>query len=494
MANRRSTPKSSAKKKVKAKPPTRKQPRPSKPRRTPTEQVPSSPSILKVRPSLPELTPSVTTLIPLLERFARSERAPLLGEMQVSQVLPETKTCVNGLSFLDLGKLDEHQLGSLFRKKPTCISALEKYLQSVLPEESTAPAMKRPTPDIERSAEGLPTLSKVFGSSEAELLLIDTVQKLLAAKSFDDKKHQRLAEYWDPRWPRAPFEEAMTFAQLSRVNTEAFLKKRSMTPQKVAAVIGAVERFLSQPSEQIAPPTAPPPATPTPSPHREDTPTQTNSWPKSELYLPSHAIGFLKFFELQANAVAPSSSFGKLVLRLPQVLSTAEFVFLWMHCDYEPSMVSNLLKLDADTGQKIFEEGCSKLRRELENEHAARYQLMRLTLGCAAAPRDAVLKALADQIVDVDFMRVINLLSLRALGAVRPRAFDHTLKDYLTLNEAGLEAVLELILLRLPLPEKELKELLASALPLVRFEDLVPALSRRAHYDKHRNAWIHSKR
>lgn len=453
------------------------------------------PPALKVSPTKSSTSTSVDVLLELLLRFSRSERAPLLGEMQVAQVIPESKGSVNTLSFLDLSKLEKDQLSSLFRKKPSSIPAIETYLRGVLPassdEKPLVPAVDTTLTPENAGDLGLHTLSQVFGSSEAELLFIETVQKLLASKSFEDHKHQRLANYWDTRWPRAPFEEAMTFAQLSKVNTEAFLKKRSMTPQKVAAVIGAVERFLKEDADKSMA-AVPPTTITTPVNPSQKVEIETNKpvWPKSELYLPSHAIGFLKFYELQAGTLDANTSFGKLVARLPQALSTAEFIFLWMHCDYEPSMVSNLLKLDAETGQKIFNDGCAKLRSELESQHPARYQLMKLTLASTASQRDSVLKALLDTRADADFARVINLLSLRAIGAVRPRAFDYVFKDHLTLEESGIELLLELVLQRLPLPEKDLARQLSLVLPLVRFEELAPALTRRAHYDKHRNAWI----
>ena len=56
---------------------------------------------------------------------------------------------------------------------------------------------------------------------------------------------QKLGNFWDPTWPRAPFEEAFTLSQLVSIDLSTLQKKRSVGPSRMVLLTQAVERVLS---------------------------------------------------------------------------------------------------------------------------------------------------------------------------------------------------------------------------------------------------------
>jgi hypothetical protein len=85
-----------------------------------------------------------------------------------------------------------------------------------------------------------------INSIEARNRLLSIVFDLRSAANFSDLIHFPVSKYWQPDWPRAPFEESLTISQICSIDIENLLRKRSLGPAKVTALILALESALTE--------------------------------------------------------------------------------------------------------------------------------------------------------------------------------------------------------------------------------------------------------
>lgn len=99
-------------------------------------------------------------------------------------------------------------------------------------------------PLINPKAGGPVGTSNTYRSTEAELKFMRLLGSLRALGLPPHALARTLHEYWDPTWPEAPFEQALTLGQLLGTDIEAVLRKRSFTARKLSMLSDALEKVL----------------------------------------------------------------------------------------------------------------------------------------------------------------------------------------------------------------------------------------------------------
>lgn len=99
----------------------------------------------------------------------------------------------------------------------------------------------------------LPSVS-VF---EAESMLQESMHLLKKPENLEPIKEKLVGDFWEDHWVRAPFEECMTFKQLSSIHFDTLIKKRSFDCDKMVALSHAIKKALSSKTAHAIPPTPP---------------------------------------------------------------------------------------------------------------------------------------------------------------------------------------------------------------------------------------------
>jgi hypothetical protein len=206
-----------------------------------------------------------------LEAFGRSVRFSLFKDVCVSRLMPD--------GFDPLGAFAEltfEQLLNQFRIHGDSVLAITPeqeeglfHLLQVLGEDGATSAHLQPDDDISVaipdsfSSIDVPTLDQDLknspatsesedppndvpvGSVSLELALRAILSKIVTHERYDTIRKRLVGEFWDPNWPAAPFEEAMSIEQLAGLDLAVLFKKRMVTDNRVQSIIRALKRSLS---------------------------------------------------------------------------------------------------------------------------------------------------------------------------------------------------------------------------------------------------------
>jgi hypothetical protein len=438
----------------------------------------------KSKPPKKKLPPA-SPLGAVLRRLRASARYEMLKDVKLATFLPPGR-------HHELAELSLRELSELRKKKidsaPFDAAALEK-LQAVLGNAgpvalSAVPKSARATTIVEQDGE---SGASPFASSQVEQQLIEAFSRLSAAPHFDREKSRTLGEFWRPEWPKAPFEQCLTFGQLAHLKPETFIKKRSLGPSKIAAVVGAIEAFvdrrpasLPRTRVEIAADDEPAPAPHIPSPAKV-------VW-KERHSLPPAAAHLISYFELRLAARALPQPLAAVLQSAPSSFGAAEFALLWI-ASQSAELAAALFALPAREISQRTVASRKCLLAIIERDAPQLYYHWNSSLSGAGALKRELLAPYRVDPIDDDFEQAMWEIFIFAFGAVPPKAFGTEFPDFRAKRADALEVILNTALATLPRADADLRADLGVLLPHFPIAQILSALKQRAFLDPEDGMW-----
>lgn len=183
----------------------------------------------------------VLELDELLQRLPESARYDMTAGLQVAQFLTSSPFPPEHVEELTLKELcDEGTLRLVLVDgiNDEHIDDLNSVLRSII--ETSEDIIDHPG---RANPIAVPQHIPRYSSVEAERLLREGILALKRSESFDSVKEVRIEDRWPEDAVSAPFIEAMTFDDLTKVEVESLLKKRSMTDTKIYYLIELLKEF-----------------------------------------------------------------------------------------------------------------------------------------------------------------------------------------------------------------------------------------------------------
>lgn len=117
-------------------------------------------------------------------------------------------------------------------------------------EGDTIDTSKDAASNLEAKLAPFPTKDEILAQRRSALdmegELADAIDRLRENARLTEIAPVRLGNYWSPEMPRAPFEEEITFGQLSQMKASTILEKRGVTARRVEAILAAIELALKE--------------------------------------------------------------------------------------------------------------------------------------------------------------------------------------------------------------------------------------------------------
>ncbi len=170
-----------------------------------------------------------------LEAFVSSSRYGFLKSLQIGKLI--------GADAESLGSIAELTFEGLLEMGTEHLQALSMVQKRVL--ISTLFALGEGDFAAAPDALAVDSEGVVISSVQAENSLREQLQALQLHPHFAKNKLRKLGDFWDPTWPRAPFEEAFTLSQLVAIDLSTLQKKRAVLPTRIVLLTKAVERVIS---------------------------------------------------------------------------------------------------------------------------------------------------------------------------------------------------------------------------------------------------------
>lgn len=215
-----------------------------------------------------------------LDALGHAPQLEVIQHLSVTELCKGTEEDLSALGPLTLGDLRAlggEELLRLLGQGPQGLKrarALASHLLS-LPMITNTPPLER-TPQVVRfpldspldssdqhgtlplmnpKAGGPAAAGSTYRSTEAELKFIRLLDSLRTLSLPHSTLSRTLNEYWEPSWPDAPFEQALTLGQLLSTDIEAVLRKRSFTARKLSVLSAVLEKALrsAAPAEASVP-------------------------------------------------------------------------------------------------------------------------------------------------------------------------------------------------------------------------------------------------
>jgi len=441
----------------------------------------------------------IDALSTALQQFSESPRAALLENLLITALAPKGKRISKQLSSLTIRDLLTAEIKS-FLEKTKITAADVKVLISIITsliDENTASNEARsnqslnsdPTlgiipPSNQRTSRLPGTIG--LSSVESELRLANLLSRLRSAPGLKELSFQRIGEYWEEGWVRAPFEEALTFGQLADLKPRALLEKRSFTAQKLLHLINAVERGIDTTAHKSR----------TPNPDQAQHHSHglkafdISSWLNEGSEYPATVSASLTMFAHEvSNMGSDNGSIKDLLMELPPRLSAREYLAAVLLEELDLGTASTLLKIDPNT---IHELAASCYRKIAELLKASSSQV---ALSCTslllqpAVPVSKIEQSLFNDSFSPVFRSTLSCIFARALGA-SPVTIKGTLyRKYWASTPQAAERVLQLLISGLPKSDSELRVEASALFPLISFEQIAEWISGWASLNEREKRW-----
>lgn len=328
---------------------------------------------------------------------------------------------------------------------------------------------------------------RLLNITEAERLLTAAFDKLRRQPCFEQLRPVLLGEYWGAGRVRDPFLESITFGQLLDMKLSNLLEKRMFTDQKTAAIVAAIDDALKAcggasdraSSEPVSGASGRPEVTLRRAPWRGP------GLPLSVV----HSAAALAL-EYQWNRVSGGREPIEQVLTLlPEVLTQTEFVLQWLAVSADLAEIARLTGIDP----ALVEEQLLAARRStvglIQKTAPAFYQHWRSALAGPGVGAAELCEPYRSPRLDQGFQSVLFSLLLKALGAIPVSFGERQLAAYWTCNPGALPAMLEQVLLRLPLADPDWRQELERLFPLIEQAALLDLLAERVELDAESGSW-----
>lgn len=308
----------------------------------------------------------------------------------------------------------------------------------------------------------LPQISEI----EAEQRISAALDELRKVPQSDAVLRRKLGEFWDDTWPAAPFEQAITLAQLLKVDREKLLRKRSLFGAKVTALVWAVERAGSEAALNAGVKPVMPE-----SDAVDGVSVLNKRWQLDVGILPLRACILMKGFENALEAKIWPAGVHQMASALHQVCMEREFAELL-----------NIIEHDAviQRAENAGSIDLGRLREALSAVAPNCVIQIDMLLRAPAVSEQTLQAVLIDQTAesarDPLLLAVLRCI-FAALGGATPVFRGRALKGFWTSNPYGIDVVLEALLAVLPLSADEFTKRLTVFMPYVSGAEVLRLLS-----------------
>lgn len=207
---------------------------------------------------------------------------------------------------------------------------------------------------------GNSTVEPIFGSMEAARRLSDVLERIRGSAKFSSFSNTRLGRYWLKGWPRAPFEEELTIKQICELNVDVILRKKSLTPLKVGAIVTALERCFDSQRAATALNSG---ATAHAAITGDGAPIAAAlaPWLASGASIPSYLRAFLGALQQQFSSRPVPAELAAFLQRLATSVKDREIAVLWLLLEHPPQLVAQIFNLDLNQIRLIADRGAAAI-------------------------------------------------------------------------------------------------------------------------------------
>ncbi|NMC64034.1 MAG: hypothetical protein GYA55_12800 [SAR324 cluster bacterium] len=254
--------------------------------------------------------------------------------------------------------------------------------------------------------------------SNAELELAEKKQRLKRVSS-DLLSSKLLSDYWEKDWERAPFEEALSFKQLSDLDFETLIKKRSFNVSRMISIGKAIDKFMAEhdlrlkqscfDTSRLSPESLR--LSSTPLVHFET----------GGVELPLITQNLVRYFEHQC-ALYPLSNgpFKVFFAHLPLTLKADEVALLALSVNNAPSFSRRLLGLSKEEFDSRLKNAQLKTRQLFERTCPKVFSAWSASLASVGISEESFLGPYFDSVFDESFQLILFRTLLLSLGAAHP--------------------------------------------------------------------------
>lgn len=297
----------------------------------------------------------------------------------------------------------------------------------------------------------------------AELEFAEKKQKLKKIES-DLLSSKLLSDYWEEDWPRAPFEECLTFKQFSSIDTENLIKKRSFDVSKMGAISKAIDKFLGEHDTRFDRRTS----SINKSGDRQFFVAQQAvvTFESTALNLPLITRNLIRFFEYQCAQYHSSTGPMKVFFaHLPISLKAHEAAILAMSDNGAPSLSRRLLGVSREDFERHLREGQEKIRQLFQHSCGKIYASWTSALLGMGASEEDLFAPYMDPAFDSDFQHIVFRAVLLSMEAIHPAFLGETFTEMWTINSKMSEFIAQSLIDAPQLSDDMLQERVRALFP-----------------------------
>lgn len=160
---------------------------------------------------------------------------------------------------------------------------------------------------------------------EAEACFQEVLGRVRSTTDLHLLQAHPIGDYWEEGWARAPFEECLTLKQILGIDLQSFIRKRSMTAEKLVAISYAMDKCLTG-APTLPQPTHAPSLKLKQEPKRE----HDRAWAAISPLVPP-SVALIPEMVLREGASLPrGTTLARIALEIPKILSAEVVTILWL--------------------------------------------------------------------------------------------------------------------------------------------------------------------
>ena len=400
----------------------------------------------------------VAELDEILTRVAESSRYAIIESLHLGHIVKgksKIDATIEWLTLAEVTQLGAEAVSELPGMGPAKVRKLIQFLRGLVDDE---PALKKESEVITETASGrqarslqaeeaedLPHLSSV----QAEQSITKALEALKTNPFLVTMRGRHLGEFWDPAWPKAPFEESIQLGQLVEMRADYLLKKNSFFGKKVSAFIRAVERAAASGATSVTSKAGGEQWQDVTGRTWQDESSEGKhllQWVGAAGAVSSMSRASLSFFASQLSLVAGSKNvLARVALGLTHLLQPQDFLLLWLLEDFPLGNVSPFLKGQSIKSPEHVSFLRAAIRRMLIEDFSNVTNNWEALLGGPGVPTFLLVDPYLDSAWDRDLQEVVVALCVRSLGAVHPQLGGHSFLRIWTMDQINFETAIQAV-------------------------------------------------
>ncbi|MCO6429678.1 MAG: hypothetical protein J5J00_02375 [Deltaproteobacteria bacterium] len=425
----------------------------------------------------------------VFERVRSSERYSMLKSVLLAAALPSgAPPDVASLTIEAAVSMPPRQFIELCGSDEGVVKAAASVLSNFFPavKDKGAPRKKTRKAKViglgRSPAEQLPGVESI----EATQRLLGIVDELKRLPNINEAANVSIEQYWDPAWPQSPFEQSLKIKQILSLDVYSFVRKRSMSAQKTAAFISAMERVLStlKGGRTVQPFAGE-------SAGFRNTASIPALWNREGIStLPLHCISFLNMYESEASKTGgDDSAFAKIMKAVPAHLSAREFLALWFLQEHSSTVVSELLGQKPKDLAAMERSAEKKMIVAVEASATSELAAMRGLLTGAGQSIQLLCELFGCGGIDPIFQSRLARLVIHTTGARPVECFGVTIDDYWSANGRYAALTFEMLWDSLPKPDLTIRNSLKVMFPGFPMKKLIEIFELQGELKGEPRAW-----